>query len=181
MKKILSTVAAAAVLATSGLASDVNFDTNKAYLSAGIAAEMMDGADTGFALVLGGGVPFMKAGPGTLAVEGEFTYSISGPSLGDWEATIMNLGAYAAWKYDINKQFYVKPRAGLVYTSVDQDYSGPTYGYSVGSYSDSSIGLSVGVAGGYVITKNWDATVAFNMNLSDYDANYLVVGAQYNF
>ncbi len=180
MKKILSTVAAAAVLATSGFAGDINFDTDKAYIGAGIGMEMVDVLDSGFALVLNGGVPFMQVGPGTLAVEGEFTYSLAGPSLGDWEWTMMNLGAYTAWKFDINKQFYVKPRVGLVYTSVDLDYSGPHSGY-IGSGSDSSIGLSVGVAGGYVINKNWDATVAFNANLSDYDANYLVVGAQYNF
>jgi len=186
MKKILSTVAAAAVLATSSFASDVNFDANKAYLSAGVALEMVDNMDMGVALVLGGGIPFMKAGPGTLAVEGELTYSVMAPSYDDSmygtsfssDTTFMTLGAYAGYIYDINPQMFVKPRVGLIYKSADVNVNIP--GYGSGSETVSEIGLAVGVQGGYRLNKQLDLTVGLNL-VDGMDIMHITGGVQYHF
>ena len=179
MKKILSTVAAAALLATSSFA----LDTNKMYGGASLAIESgPSGMDSGMALILNGGLPVMKAGkagPGTVGVEGEFTYSIVPPSVEyqtGWTSTTsvdytyMTLAAYGVYTYDINNQFFVKPRVGLIYRSVDTDGFG----------SDSEMGLAMGVQGGYKLNKQMDIVFGYNM-LDGSDLTHLSAGVQYRF
>lgn len=183
MKKILSTVAAAAVLATSGLANDASFDLDKAYLIAGVAIENADyaGVDTdmGLAIVLGGGLPVMKLGEGSLVTEAELTYSVMAPSAdydfgyygsGSVDFTFMTLGAYAGWQYNIDKQYFVKPRVGLIYKSVDSDGGG----------DDSEIGLALGVQGGMKLNENLDLTIGLNL-VDGMDLTHLTAGVQYHF
>ena len=183
MKKIVSSLAVAALIATSGVASDVNFDTDKAYLIAGVAAEMVDEFDMGVAVVLGGGVPFMKAGEGTLVAEGEFTYSVMSPSY-DYdfgfyggsdtvEATFMTLGAYAGWQYNLSQEYFIKPRVGLIYKSVDYDISGYPG-------SDSELGLAFGVQGGMPLSKEMDLIVGLNL-VDGSDIMHISGGIQYRF
>jgi len=183
MKKVISSLAAAAVIATSGVASDVNFDTDQAYLIAGAAIENADPFDMGVAVVVGGGVPFMQAGEGTLVAEAELTYSVVAPSY-DYdfgfyggsdtvEATFMTLGAYAGYKYDIDQQFFVKPRVGLIYKSVDFDISGYPG-------SDSEIGLAFGIQGGMKLNEQMDVVVGFNL-VDGSDITHITGGIQYRF
>jgi len=176
MKKILSAAVATALIATSSFA----LDTDKIYGGAGVALESANGFDSGFALALTGGLPVMpagEAGPGTLAVEGEFTYSIIPPAVGDFTFSAMTLAAYAAYTYDIDSQFYVKPRAGLVYRSYTADYSSP-----FGKYSDSTseIGLAFGVGGGYKLNKKMDIYLDYTM-LDGSDLTHLTAGVNYKF
>ncbi len=165
-KKIILSLLASALVATSSFA----LDTSKAYAMG-----------SGFAIILGGGLPVVeagKAGPGTVAVEAELTYSLMAPSLdygyGSVDLTVMTLGAYGAYIFDINEQFFVKPRAGLVYRS---------YSYSNGGYygdSISEIGVALGVQGGFKLNKQLDVIVGFNM-LDGGDLTHLSAGVQYHF
>jgi hypothetical protein len=183
MKKIVSGLAAAAVIATSGMAEDINFDSNKAYLVAGAALEMVDEYDMGVAVVLGGGIPFMQAGEGTLVAETELTYSVVAPSWdydfgyyggkGSVDATFMTLGAYAGWQYNLNQELFIKPRLGLIYRSVDIDVNGY-------DGSDSEIGLAFGVQGGMKLSEALDVTVGLNL-VDGSDIMHITGGVQYHF
>lgn len=177
MKRMITTVAAAAIMATSGQA----LDTSEIYGGAGLALESLSSADAGVALVLNGGLPVMEAGevgPGTVAVEGEFTYSLVDPSWNwyhyDYDVTVMTLAGYAAYIYDIDSEFYVKPRVGLIYRSYDMDYAG------YGGFDDSEIGLSLGVGGGYHLNSQMDIYADFTM-LDGSDLTHLTAGIVYKF
>ena len=181
MKKIVSSFAAAALIATSGLANEI--EVGQPYLIAGAAIEMVDEFDMGVALVVGGGAPVMDLGEGSLVAEAELTYSVMAPSYdynfgfyggkGSVEATFMTLGAYAGYQLDLDNQFFVKPRLGLIYRSVDYDVS--AY-----SGSDSEIGLALGVQGGMKLNEQMDVVVGFNL-VDGADIMHLTGGIQYRF
>ena len=169
MKKILSTVVLATVMATSSFA----VDTTKLYGGASLALENADGLDMGLALVLNAGLPVVKGGeigPGTLAVEGEFTYSLMAPSVGAAELSVMTLGAYGAYIFDIDKQLYVKPRLGLIYRSYDINYGGDS----------SEIGIALGAQAGYKLDKQLDLIVGLNL-VDGTDLTHFTAGVQYRF
>ncbi len=168
-KKLLLSVTASALMATSGLA----LDTSKIYGIGGLALESVDGLDAGFAIILGAGLPVLKAGPGTVAAEAELTYSLVSPSIGGYDMTVTSLGAYSAYKFDINEQYFVKPRVGLVYKSASVSYGSA-------SASDSEIGLAFGVQGGYVLNKSMDIVVGYNL-LDGTDITHLSAGVNYRF
>ena len=177
MKKILSTIAATAILATSSFA----IDTEKVYMSASLGLEQTSGYDSGIAMILTSGLPVMEkgeAGPGELAVEAELTFDLSSPSVGGLDVSFFTFGGYAVWKYDITEQFFVKPRAGLVYqsVSVNTSYLGTTY-----NTSNSEISLSMGLQGGYAINDNLDVIFGYNFAVSGYSLSQLSAGVQYSF
>jgi len=179
MKKILSTIAATAVLATSGLA----LDTDKAYSISSLAMENFTGLDSGFAVILGGGLPVMakgEAGPGTLVAEAELSFDLSSPSLGTTEISIFTMGAYVGYQYDINDKAFIKPRLGLVYASSSQDYS-YNNGFTTvsGSIDDSTIGIAFGLQGGYKLNKQMDIIVGYNLVATN--VSHLSAGIQYHF
>ncbi len=173
IKKLLVSTVAAATLSTAVMA-----DT---YAGAGLALENYSSLDMGFALVLDGGMTFddVKVGPGKLAAEGELTYSIVSPSQSSFgttiDYTIMTLGAYSAYIFDINKELYVKPRIGLIYKSVDASGSG--FGAIA---STSAIGLAFGVGGGYRLNKQMDVYADFNL-VDGTDITHITAGVQYHF
>jgi len=187
MNKLSSIVAAMVLTVTVSTASE-----NNIYAGGGLAIQSADSFDSGIALVLNGGMPIMPAGtvgPGTVAVEGEFTYSISDPEkrvrfLGrsfDASISIMTLGAYAAYIYDINEQFYVKPRAGIIYRSYDADAGNfDAQDYEVYTNSDGEFGLSFGIGAGYRLSKEIDIYVDYTM-IDGSDVTHLTAGAQYHF
>jgi len=175
IKKLLVSTVALATLSTAVMADK--------YAGAGLAVESVDGLDSGISLVLNGGMTLddvlddVNVGPGTLAVEGEFSYSVIAPSYSTWwgssiDVTYMTLGAYAAYIYDINKEFYVKPRAGL--TLVSGSVSGG------GSVTDDGIKLAVGVGGGYKLNKQMNVFADLNM-ISFGDMMHLTAGVEYHF
>lgn len=165
IKKLLVSTVALATLSTASMA-----DT---YAGAGLALENLTGYDMGFALVLNGGMTFddVDLGPGKLAAEGEFTYSMVAPSVGTVDASLMTLGGYAAYIYNVNKELYVKPRIGLIYKSID-------YGTWIGSVSE--IGIALGVGGGYKINKKMDAYADFTL-IDGSDITHLTAGVEYHF
>jgi len=175
-KKIILSLLASALVATSSFA----LDTSKAYAMGSVALESFSNYDSGFAIILGGGLPVLKAGevgPGTIAVEAELTYSLVSPSVGPYEITTMTLGAYGAYIFDINKQFFVKPRAGLIYRS----YSFSDTGSNWGGYGDTSdIGVALGVQGGFKLNKQIDIIVGYNL-VDGGDLTHLTAGVQYHF
>ena len=184
MKKITALLATAAIISTSSFAQEINFDIENAYVGTGLALEKVSGLDVGVALVLNGGLAFMELGPGKLAAEGEITYSLLAPSEHNYDLTVMNVGTYGAYIYDINDQFFVKGRAGLVYTNIDTPssrYYYDGYSYSSNSYDDGGIGVSTGVTGGFNITEQFAVTTGLNIILNSTNLIYLSAGAQYNF
>ena len=181
-KKIAFSLLTAALMASSSFA----LDTSKAYAMASVALESANTYDSGFAIILGGGLPVVEAGkvgPGTIAVEAELTYSLVAPSY-TWgnetsEWTTMSVGAYGAYIFNIDKQFFVKPRAGLVYRSYSYSWNGnTTWGGYDGSTSD--IGIAFGVQGGYKLNKQLDIIVGYNL-LDGSDLTHLSAGVQYHF
>jgi len=175
-KKIAFSLLTAALMASSSFA----LDTSKAYGAASVALESANGYDSGFAIILGGGLPVVEAGkvgPGTIAVEAELTYSLVSPSVGQWEKTAMTVAAYGAYIFDIDKQFFVKPRAGLVYRSYSYTWGASSWG---GSGSTSDIGIALGVQGGYKLNKQLDIIVGYNL-LDGTDLTHLSAGVQYHF
>ena len=168
IKKLLVSTVAAATLSTAVLA-----DT---YAGAGLAIESVDAYDMGFALVLNGGMTLDDAqiGDGKLAVEGEFSYSVVSPSTSGVDFTAMTLAGYAAYIFDINKELYIKPRAGLIYRSYDVSAS------RWGSYSNSEIGIALTVGGGYKISK--EMNIFTDIALVDgMDLIHLTAGVEYHF
>ena len=166
IKKLLISTVATATLSTAVLA-----DT---YAGAGLAIESVSGLDSGFSLVLNGGKTLddVKIGDGTLAVEGEFSYSIISPSLNYYysyntDISYMTLGAYAAYIYDINKEFYIKPRAGLVYISEDP------------SWGNNGIDLAITFGGGYKFNKQMNIFADLNFGLGT--ITHLTAGVEYHF
>jgi len=173
-KKITLSMLTTALMASSSFA----LDTSKAYGVASVALESATGYDSGFALIVGGGLPVVEAGkvgPGTIAVEAELSYSVVAPSVGQWELTAMTAGAYGAYIFDIDKQFFVKPRAGLVYRSYSYSWNGNS---SWGSTSD--IGVAFGVQGGYKLNEQLDIIVGYNF-IDGSDLTHLNAGVQYHF
>jgi len=179
MKKMIATATAAVLLTTSAYALEL--DTESLYAGGALAIESFDDFDSGVALVLTGGAPFTKkdeVGPGYFTAEAELTYSIVDSTLDfpsffgtnfTYDVSVFSLGAYAAYMYEINEQFFVKPRIGLVYSSLSGD----------SIYSSPGFGLALGVQGGYKINDQFDATIGFNMLASN--LTHLSAGIQYHF
>ena len=181
-KKVALSLLSVALMASSSFA----LDTSKAYGLASVALESANGYDSGFAIILGGGLPVVEAGkvgPGAIAVEAELSYSLLSPSQSygsnKYELTAMTVAAYGAYIFDIDKQFFVKPRAGLVYRSYSYSWSGnSSWGGYDGSTSD--IGIALGVQGGYKFSKQIDIIVGYNL-IDGSDLTHLSAGIQYHF
>lgn len=143
MKKILSTVAVSALLSTSAMAGP-NFIDGGIYGGVGIGVESFSrysSYDPGLTLVLNGGKPIIKLGPGVIGAEGEFTYTVVPMSHTYWsDLTVMTLGAFATYTYDFSDKLYSRAKLGVVH----RDYSYDKY------YSNSnSVGVGAGIGAGY--------------------------------
>ncbi len=171
MKKILSTVAAAAILAASGFANETPF------ISAGLGIEMAENMESpGIALIIGAGMPLeIDAGSGSVALEGELTHSIVGPEYefrnyyGYWNtanAEVLTISAYGTYSIEIDKQMFIKPRVGLIYRDSD--------------VSDGEFGIAIGVQGGYRLDNQLDIIVGLNF-IDGMDYGHLTAGVQYHF
>lgn len=178
------------MIATSSLA----VDTSKMYAGAGLAIESASNMDSGMALVLNAGLPIIESdevAPGTLAVEGEFTYSVVSPSWdysgtpyytgypdyrlsytagGTYDLTVMTLAGYAVYIFDIDEQFYVRPRIGLIYRSYDLD----------GVTDKSELGIAVGLGGGYRVDRQIDIYLDYTL-IDGSDLTHLTAGAVFHF
>jgi len=152
MKKILSIVATSAILSTSAMSAD--FIQGGYYGGAGLGVEdysTYSYMDPGYTLVINGGKPIIKLGPGTLGAEAEFTYTIVPLTYdynSDWELNIMTLGAYATYTFDFNK-FYVRGKVGPVYKDYTWDYNNNYVGHS----DSSDVDVAAGIGAGYKINN----------------------------
>ena len=170
-----------AFLTTTGVCADE-------YLGAGLAYESAYSYDSGMALVISGGRTFenIEAGPGKLAFESEFTFSLISPSSTYYnrfnrnysiDLTYFTLAGYAAYIYDITPDLYVKPRLGLVYTAVSVSN---TYGaYGLGAYGN-GLGLAVGLGAGYKLTRELNTYLDFTL-LNGTGLRHLTLGVEYHY
>ena len=184
MKKILSTAVATALLSTAAFAeeqkmpdfSKVKFDTNAIYASAAVAIQSVTDMDSGVALIVTGGVPFMEINDkSNLAAEVEISQSIVDPSSDitifnttiSTSVSITTFAAYAAYSYDINPQMFAKVKAGLLYESLG------------GDADSSDTGISYGIQGGYNLNSKMAVTVGLDIIEADVMNTY--VGVQYKY
>jgi opacity protein-like surface antigen len=152
MKKILSTIAVTAILSTGAFSAE--FINGGAYGGVGMGFEdfsTYSSYDPGVTLVLNGGKPIIRIGPGTLGAEGELTYTVVPMSHSfASDLTVITFGAYATYTYDINQQLYARAKLGLV----NRNYSWDKNRY----YSDyNKVGEAIGIGAGYNLTNNMRA------------------------
>jgi opacity protein-like surface antigen len=145
MKKKLSVVAISALLSTGVMAAD--FIDGGIYGGVGIGFEdysHYSAYDPGMTLVLNGGKPIIKLGPGVIGAEGELTYTVVPLSHTYWsDLNILTLGAYATYTYDFSDKLYSRAKLGIVH----RDYSYDSH------YSDyNSVGVAAGIGAGFKFT-----------------------------
>lgn len=144
MKKIVLAIV------LSSLTAVASFAQGGFYGGAGLAIEDADNMGLGSALVLNGGKEIMDLGPGRLGAEGELTYTLAPHEDDRFSANddirYLTVGAYATYRYDLDKRFYVKGRAGLNVSSVS----------NAPSDTDDGIGIAVSALGGYTFNDKID-------------------------
>lgn len=153
-KSILAATAGLVVSATAQATPPVSdFIGDRAYLGAKLALVDHDdkngvsfdkayniGVYGGYHLLGEGAQIPRNLGGGTLSIEGELTTTlIDGDTNfgGDWD--IMTLGAYAAYRFPVQKSVYLKGKLGLVWNDPD----GPAAANNK-SDVDGSFGLGIG-------------------------------------
>jgi len=154
MKKILSTVAISAIFSTSIMGAD--FIQGGYYGGFGVGFEdysRYSNTDPGMTLVLNGGKPIKKLGPGTIGAEVEFTYTLVPLSYNyghyydhydDLDLDVMTLGGYATYTFDHSDKLYSRAKVGIVHRKYSFD----------GYYSDTnSVGVAAGIGGGYKLNS----------------------------
>jgi hypothetical protein len=124
------------------------------------------GAYGGYHL-LGEGAHFPKnLGGGTLSVEGEFTVTaLKGDTrfYGDWN--IMTLAGYAAYRFPLQNNFYLKGKAGVRWQDIDTDGA-------VG-WNGSDTGASVGLGAGWNLGNG---SIEAEVTLIESDITFVSVG-----
>ena len=155
MKKILLATSLISTLITTNLVA-ADFIKGQYYGGAGLGVETFStysSYDPGVTLVLNGGKPIIKLGPGTIGAEGEFTYTVlplSHSSFGsDVDLSIMTLGAYATYTFDHSEKLYTRVKLGAVHRNYSWDYNG---GGGFG-YGGSGVGASAGAGAGYKFSE----------------------------
>ena len=151
MKKILIATIFSTITASSLLAAD--FIKDEYYGGAGFGVEKFStysSYDPGLAIVLNGGKPIIKLGPGTIGAEGEFTYTVLplnyNRSGSDWDLSIMTLGAYATYTFDHSEKLYTKAKLGIVHRNYSWDYNGNSRS---NDFDYNQVGVGAGIGAGY--------------------------------
>jgi hypothetical protein len=188
VKKIILSLAATALVATSSFA----FDASEYGIYAGggvsmVSASFSDGGslDSGFALVLNAGIPVMKLTQGTILVEGEISKTVVSlsdsytdydendePISESYDIDFLSIGIFAAYKYDFTNQYYAKAKLGFISQTIDSD-----------GYTDDGMGLAYGVQAGYNMNETISFYTEVNMNNvnTNIDVINITIGAQYHF
>lgn len=105
-------------------------------------------------------------GGGTLSVEGEFTVSVlkgDTSAYGDWN--IMTLAGYAAYRFPLQNNFYLKGKAGVRRIDVDTDVPA--------AWDGTDTGLSVGLGAGWKLNKG---NVEAEVTVIENDITFVSVG-----
>jgi len=176
MKKMLSIATLLAVSMSTVQA--VDFIKNQYYIGGGVAVENgWSYYGSGLALLINGGKPIVKLGPGTIGAEVEVSYTAVAATYDyegyDSDLKVLSLGLFATYKYDINKDLYIRPRIGPMFTSYSYSgYSAYHYGYSRGH-------VAAGIGIGYNITESMNLFSDFTISTADY--RRISVGLQFKF
>ena len=152
MKKLLlSTILLSSVLASNLVAAD--FIKGEYYGGAGLGIEKFSrysSYDPGVTILINGGKPIIKLGPGTIGAEGEFTYTALPMNYNrfgsDFDLSVITLGAYATYTFDHSEKLYTRVKLGIVNRNYSWDYNGDSSGYS---YDYNQVGVGVGAGAGY--------------------------------
>ena len=175
IKLVIPTIMSIGLLTSAGAA---DFIKNKYYMGGGVAVEAgWHNYGIGAALLINGGKPIIKLGPGTIGAEVELSYTALAASYDDsyYEADlrVLSLGIFATYKYDINKDLYIRPRFGPMFTSYS--YSGDSdyfYDYSYGH-------VATGIGVGYNLGKSMNLFSDFTIASDSY--RRISVGLQFKF
>ena len=179
MKKLISTMAATALIATSSFAFDPakDLDLSKVYVGAGLAMETITDFDAGFALVLNAGLPVKETGNNVIGAEVELTQTLSAAertitTTASMEASLTTMAIYSTYTYNVNKSLFAKVRAGFLYESITME---------LGSLSsdDSQSGVAFGLHTGYNINETMGVYLGYDF--IEADVQHITLGMNYHF
>ena len=175
MNKVLTIGMISAVLATNAMSAD--FIKDKYYGGVGMGIENFSAYssyDPGITLVVNGGKPIIKLGPGTIGAEGEMTYTVLplNHTYGD-DLSILTLSAFATYTFDHTDKLYTRVKAGLSnrnYSFADERYNS--------NYN--SVGVAAAIGAGYKVS---DKIRLFSdlVVVDSSDLTQINFGAQMNF
>jgi hypothetical protein len=174
MKKTILALASTGLLVSSS--SAIDFIKGQYYIGGGVAVENgWSYYGTGAALLLNGGKPIIKLGPGTIGAEVELSYTALAAEYEhnsySSDLRVLSLGIFATYKYDIDKNLYIRPRIGPMFTSYSYSgYSSYYYGYSRGN-------VAIGIGVGYELTDNMNLFSDFTATTANY--RRISVGLQF--
>jgi hypothetical protein len=180
MKKILLTTTLFAI--TNLVAADFIKDNYYGGIGFGIEKfSTYSSYDPGVTIVLNGGKPIIKLGPGTIGAEGEFTYTALALNYSryssDWDLNIMTLGAYATYTFDHSDKLYTKAKLGIVNRSYSWDYNGNSRN---SDFDYNQVGVGAGIGAGYKFSNKLRAYSDLIL-LDGSDLTQLNFGVQLNF
>ncbi len=180
--KVMAAVAAIALPLQFAQAED-------ATVNAQIVLPSVTGYSGGMGVALGYEMPMPDVNP-NFSIEGEFTTTISSPddsaSAGGVtvtsELSYYTLAAYAKYNHPVNEKVDLFGRVGLLYESVEADYScsGNTFICSLtpsSSGKETDTGLSFGFGMNYGINDKMDFTAGYTIIESD--INHLSAGIKF--
>ena len=114
--------------------------------------------DPGMTLVLNGGKPIIKLGPGTIGAELELTYTILPMDYNyryyDADLSVLTFGTYATYTFTHSKKLYSRAKLGFALQHTTFDYDDYDYDYYDG-YNKASV--AIGIGGGYKFNKTMRA------------------------
>lgn len=145
MNKILTIGMVSAVLATNAMSAD--FIKDKYYGGVGMGIENFSAYssyDPGVTLVVNGGKPIIKLGPGTIGAEGEMTYTVVPLNHRYSDLSIYTVSAFATYTFDHTDKLYTRVKAGI---------SNRNYSFDNDYYSNyNSVGVAAAIGAGYKVS-----------------------------
>lgn len=160
-------------------AASVSAQNSGSYANVQIALPDVSGFSGGLSLIGTYGMPMNKLMPNAgkeLSIEAELTTTVTNPDttmLGlTYEASYFTLAGYGVYTMDLNPQFAVRGRAGLLFESVDIEGQ-------FGTGSETGFGLSLGVGAVYKLGGTMNLVAEYTIIESD--ISHLSAGIQMKF
>ena len=164
MKKFTKALLATAMSANTVMAAEVGF-----YAGGGLAFEAVPKYNnSGLGIVLRGGMT-LDAVLENFAVEAELSKSLLDPKLAssNIKINVTSLATYAVYRIPITEKIYVKPRFGLVFPNLGDDF-----------VNSRDITFSSGIGGGFMIKEHLDIYVDYTI-IGEGITNY-ATGVEYH-
>jgi len=165
MKKFIKTLLATAIIANTVMAAEVGF-----YAGGGLAFEAVPKYNNpGLGIVLRGGMT-LDSVLENFSVEAEFIKSLLDPkfSSNNIKINVTTLATYAVYRIPITDKIYVKPRFGLIFPNLGDDF-----------VNSRDITFSSGIGGGFTIMEHLDVYVDYTV-IGESITNY-GTGVEYHF